>query len=69
MLRGIRRLFGFLAIVWFLLTGATLFTNIPNKGHAVGVVLIGTVIIYSIGWAITYLADGFKKPRGRIIDL
>jgi len=72
MLRGIRRLFGTLALLWAILW--TLYLGPMRGGGRVDnggewLIFMGiAVAIYSMGWLVTYLANGFKKPRGRIID-
>lgn len=73
MLRGIRRLFGFVAVLW-----AIFWTVYLGPMHGGGradngglwlVFMAIAVAIYLVGFALTYLTNGFKKPRGRIIDL
>ena len=72
MLRGIRRIFAFSAIVWAVLW--TIYFGRANpyhedRGGDWWVFMLIAAGIYSLGWVVTYLANGFKKPRGRIIDL
>lgn len=70
MQRGIRRLFSVLAALWLVVTGFVWISRpTPDRGGELLIILVGSIVIYGFGRLITFLADGFRKPRGRIIDL
>lgn len=70
-LRGIRRLFGTLAFLFFLVEGVS-YLSMPKgsvaPSEAMNIVW-GTLAIYGFGLFLAFVINGFKKPRGRIIDL
>lgn len=69
--RGVRRLFTTLAIAWAVVAGLTFLLS-PKDAHAgeeFTNIVIEVALLYGVGWIITFLGRGFRKPRGKIIDL
>jgi len=71
MLRGIRRLFATLAVLWLIVAGLVWASGpSPDPSGELKTILIEAGILYGIGWLITFVAQGFRfrKPP-TIIDV
>ena len=69
MLRGIRRLFTSIALLWLAVAGLVWPSSPGHKDSELGTICIESGIIYGFGWLLTYWAGGFKSNKRPIIDV